>query len=215
MSIVLLDLDGTLTDPREGITRCIQHALNRLGRNVPEQESLLDCIGPPLHASFVELLGGDEAAAHRAVALYRERFGDVGLFENVPYPGIAEALDKLHESGARLFVATSKPTVYAERIVAHFGLDRRLEDVFGSELDGTRTHKAELLAFILERLGVRSDQALMVGDRKHDISGARANRIHPVGVTWGYGSRAELLEAGAARLLLEPCELVSLSGDRV
>lgn len=208
---VLLDLDGTLTDPREGITRCIQYALARLGRRVPEQESLLGCIGPPLRASFVELLDGDESMADRAVALYRERFGEVGLYENVPYPGIAEALDTLHERGARLFVATSKPTVYARRIAVHFGLDRRLEDVFGSELDGTRTDKAELLAHIAGTLALEADRTVMIGDRKHDMVGARANRIHPVGVTWGYGSCAELLEAGAARLLQHPRELEEIA----
>ncbi|WP_376695983.1 HAD hydrolase-like protein [Wenzhouxiangella sp. EGI_FJ10305] len=209
---LLLDLDGTLTDPREGITRCIQHALERLDRPVPGQDELLGCIGPPLHASFVELLGGDEALAHRAVELYRGRFGEVGLYENVPYPGIAEAMDTLRQRGARLFVATSKPTVYARRIVDHFGLDRNLEDVFGSDLDGTRSDKADLLAYITDCLALKPEATLMVGDRRHDMIGARANRIHPVGVTWGYGSRDELLEAGAARLLCEPQDLARLVG---
>ncbi|MDZ7789853.1 MAG: HAD family hydrolase [Xanthomonadales bacterium] len=207
---VLLDLDGTLTDPREGITRCIQHALRRLGRPVPEQSQLLQCIGPPLHASFVELLDGDDSLAHRAVALYRERFGEVGLYENMPYPGIGKALDTLRDNGARLYLATSKPTVYARRIVAHFGLESRLEEVFGSELDGTRTDKTELLAWIVDELSIDPSTTAMVGDRKHDMVGARANRIYPVGVTWGYGARSELLEAGAAHLLDTPEELAIL-----
>ena len=200
---LLLDLDGTLTDPQEGITRCIQHALARLGRPVPEQDQLLGCIGPPLHTSFVHLLDGDEALADQAVGLYRERFADVGLYENALYPGILPALDRLREQGARLCLATSKPTVYARRIVSHFGLDSRLDGVFGSELDGTRTDKADLLAWLIDRLGLRRDATIMIGDRKHDMIGARANRIHPIGVTWGYGSREELLQAGAARLLEE------------
>lgn len=209
---VLLDLDGTLTDPREGITRCIQHALERLDRPVPAQDEILGCIGPPLHASFVELLDGDGALAHRAVAFYRERFGEVGLYENIPYPGIAEALEALHARGARLFVATSKPTVYARRIVTHFGLDRRIEEVFGSELDGTRTDKSELLAWVVEHAGLEVKQTRMIGDRRHDMLGARSNRIEPIGVTWGYGTRRELLDAGAGRLLQEPRELGEIPG---
>lgn len=207
---LLLDLDGTLTDPKEGITRCIQYALERLGRPVPETDALLGCIGPPLHASFIDLLGGDEALAHRAVALYRERFGDIGLYENTPYPGISRTLDELRGCGARLFLATSKPTIYARRIITHFRLDGPLEDVFGSELDGTRTDKTRLLAHVLGRAGLRPEETAMIGDREHDMLGARANRILPVGVTWGYGSRQELLNAGAARLMDEPRELVQL-----
>lgn len=207
---ILLDLDGTLTDPREGITRCIQYALRRLDRPAPEQHDLLHCIGPPLHASFVALLDGDASLADRAVALYRERFGEVGLYENRPYPGIGQALDALRANGARLYLATSKPTVYARRIVAHFGLDSRLEGVFGSELDGTRADKADLLSWIVDKLSIDPAATAMVGDRKHDMIGARANRIHPVGVTWGYGARSELIEAGAAHLLVIPRDLATL-----
>jgi phosphoglycolate phosphatase len=208
---ILLDLDGTLTDPREGITRCIQYALARLDRPVPEQDALLGCIGPPLHESFVDLLDGDRVLADRAVALYRERFGEVGLFENALYPGILDALDTLAEQGRRLFVATSKPTVYARRIVAHFGLDRRLDDVFGSELDGRRTDKSELLAHVLESTGSAPRRTMMVGDRRHDVAGALANGLYPVGVLWGYGSRRELQGAGAADLLRSPGELAGLA----
>lgn len=208
---ILLDLDGTLTDPAEGITRCIQYALERLDRPVPATESLLGCIGPPLHTSFVELLDGDEPLAHRAVALYRERFGEIGLYENAPYPGIQEVLDALNAQGARLFVATSKPTIYASRIIGHFGLEGPLEAVFGSELEGTRTDKAQLLRYIVDRVGLRPEETTMIGDREHDMIGARANRVLPVGVTGGYGSRDELSRAGAIRLLDEPMELVHLA----
>lgn len=206
----MLDLDGTLTDPAEGITRCIQHALQRLDRPVPGRDALLGCIGPPLHASFVELLDGDESLAHRAVALYRERFGDVGLYENALYPCIDEALNHLRVRGARLFLATSKPTVYARRIVAHFELDRKLEGVFGSELDGRLTNKAELLAHVLERTGCDVRTSVMVGDRRHDAEGARANDVRPVGVLWGYGSRRELIDAGVSGLLDVPADLARL-----
>jgi phosphoglycolate phosphatase len=207
---ILLDLDGTLTDPREGITRCIQHALERLGQPVPKQDRLLHFIGPPLHESFSEMLGGNEKLADRAVALYRERFGEVGLYENAPYPDIAEALEALRSGGARLFVATSKPTIYARRIVVHFGLDKWLEDVFGSELDGKRTDKSELLAYVAQQLGLSTETTRMIGDRKHDMIGARNNGIQGLGVTWGYGSEQELLEAGATALLRTPGELARL-----
>lgn len=208
---VLLDLDGTLTDPAEGITRCIQHALGRLRRPVPEREQLLGWIGPPLQESFFEHLDGDDAMARRAVALYRERFGDVGLFENSLYPGIEAALDTLRTRDAALFVATSKPGVYAERIVSHFGLDRRLDGVFGSELDGRRTNKVELLAHALAVTGFDPVETVMVGDRRHDAEGARANGIHPVGVGWGYGSQRELMEAGVDEILWAPAELSRLA----
>lgn len=207
---ILLDLDGTLTDPREGITRCIQYALERLDQPVPEQDRLLHFIGPPLHESFSEMLGGNEKLADRAVALYRERFGEVGLYENAPYPGIGAALEALRSGRARLFVATSKPTIYARRIVVHFGLDKWLEDVFGSELDGTRTDKSELLAHIAGQLGLATETARMVGDREHDMIGARNNGIQGLGVIWGYGSEQELLEAGATALLRTPGELARL-----
>ncbi len=207
---ILLDLDGTLTDPREGITRCIQHALERLGQPVPKQDRLLHFIGPPLHESFSEMLGGNDELASRAVALYRERFGEVGLYENAPYPDIAEALGALRAGGARMFVATSKPTIYARRIVVHFGLDKWLEDVFGSELDGKRTDKSELLAYVAQQLGLSTETTRMIGDRKHDMIGARNNGIQGLGVTWGYGSEQELLEAGATALLRTPGELARL-----
>lgn len=207
---VLLDLDGTLTDPREGITRCIQYALQKMGRDVPEADNLVRYIGPPLHESFREMLDGDDTDARQAVALYRERFGETGLYENALYPGIETALDRLRDCGAKLAVATSKPAVYARRIVSHFGLDARLDSVWGSELDGTRTDKSDLLAHILEETGIDPDTTVMVGDRHHDVIGAIRNRIRPVGVAWGYGSRAELAEAGAACILGHPEQLAGL-----
>ncbi|MBV9461810.1 MAG: HAD family hydrolase [Bradyrhizobium sp.] len=200
---LFFDLDGTLTDPKPGITGSIQYALTKLGRKVPSQDELAWCIGPPLRASFVTLLGGEEHA-DRGVELYRERFGDVGLFENSVYPGIERVLAKLSRCGFRMFVATSKPHVFARRIVDHFGLDRHLMHVFGSELDGTRVHKADLIAYALEQTGVDPSRALMIGDRSHDVLGAKANGIDAIGVTYGYGSREELIAAGARQLCDSP-----------
>lgn len=208
---ILLDLDGTLTDPREGITRCIQHALRKMGRKVPDANALVHYIGPPLQQSFREMLDGDEAGARRALALYRERFADTGLYENAVYPGIEYALDRLIGRGARLMVATSKPTVYARHIVNHFGLNTRVEKVWGSELDGRRTDKRELLAHVLERTGIRVEETLMVGDRRHDATGAIRNGIRPIGVAWGYGSKAELYEAGVEHILDHPEQLAGIS----
>lgn len=204
MTTIYFDLDGTLTDPKPGITRSIQYALRRLDRAVPTEDELTWCIGPPLHASLKTLLGTDELA-DEGLRLYRERFGDIGLYENEVYPGIDGLLSALAGSGRRLFVATSKPTVYAERIVRHFGLDRYFERVFGSELDGTRADKTDLLGYALKEAKVDPRQAMMIGDRSHDMIGARNNGIAAaVGVLYGYGSREELIGAGAHHVCATP-----------
>jgi phosphoglycolate phosphatase len=200
---IFFDLDGTLTDPKPGITGSIQYALRKLGRPVPSQDELTWCIGPPLRASFAMLLGGEDLT-DRAVELYRERFGDVGLFENAVYPDIEQVLAQLRQVPRQMFVATSKPHVFATRIIAHFGLTGYFDHVFGSELDGTRVNKGDLLAYALEETGVDPAQALMIGDRSHDVIGAKRNGIHAVGVTYGYGTAAELIEAGASHLCASP-----------
>jgi len=202
MDAIFFDLDGTLTDPKPGITGSIQYALQKLDRPVPSQDELTWCIGPPLRASFVTMLGGEEHA-DRGVALYRERFADVGLFENSLYPDIAETLAAL-KPHFRLFVATSKPHVFADRIVDHFGLRPYFEYVFGSELDGTRVNKGDLLAWAIGRTGTDPSRALMIGDRSHDIVGAKINGMGGIGVLYGYGSRTELVEAGARHLCATP-----------
>ena len=209
---LFFDLDGTLTDPKPGITGSIQYALQKLDRPVPSQDELAWCIGPPLRASFVMLLGG-ESLADRAVELYRERFGDVGLFENSVYPEIEPVLAKLSQSRFRIFVATSKPHVYARRIIDHFGLAGHFEHVFGSELDGTRVHKADLLSFALEQTGAAPSRALMIGDRSHDVLGAKANGMDAIGVTYGYGSREELIAAGARNLCVSPRAILEVILD--
>jgi phosphoglycolate phosphatase len=196
MRTIYFDLDGTLTDPKPGITGSIQYALKKLGRAVPSQDELTWCIGPPLHASL-KMLTGTDALADQALQLYRERFSEVGLFENSPYQGIHDTLAAVAATGARMFVATSKPAVYAERIVAHFGLRDYFERVFGSELDGRRVDKRDLLAYALEEAKVDPRHAVMIGDRSHDVIGARTNGMTAIGVLYGYGSEAELRDAGA------------------
>jgi phosphoglycolate phosphatase len=209
-SAVLLDLDGTLTDPRDGILRSLRHALTGLGAPCPADEALERFIGPPLQESLAEMLGpGRRGEVPRAVALYRERYGESGLFEAEVYPGITELLSSLAADGHRLFVCTSKPTVFAARVVRHFGLDRHLEGVYGSELDGARSDKRELLAHLLSHVGMPAERAVMVGDRKHDVLAARANGVRAIGVTWGYGSAAELRDAGADVLVDDPGDLLA------
>jgi phosphoglycolate phosphatase len=203
MDAIFFDLDGTLTDPKPGITRSIQYALQKLDLPVPSQDELTWCIGPPLRASFVAMLGG-EARADLAVTLYRERFGDVGLYENSVYPDIEHILAALKQSHGRLFVATSKAHVFADRIIDHFRLRDYFERVFGAELDGTRADKGDLLAYALEKAGADPRQALMIGDRSHDIIGAKKNGMAAVGVLYGYGSRDELIGAGASHVCATP-----------
>jgi phosphoglycolate phosphatase len=207
---LLFDLDGTLTNPFTGITRCIQHALAALGRPVPPADQLGWCIGPPLKESLATLLGAEHAhQAGEALNKYRERFGSVGLFENEVYPGIKDALAELRRQGHRLSVATSKPTVFARRIVDHFGLGELFGAVEGCELDGTRGDKASLIGHALQRHGIAPSDALMIGDREHDMIGARANGVLGVGVLWGYGSRTELESAGAFTCVATPRDLIA------
>jgi phosphoglycolate phosphatase len=209
MDAIYFDLDGTLTDPKPGITRSIQYALQKLDHpTMPTEDELTWCIGPPLRASFVRLLGA-ETSADLAVTYYRERFSDVGLYENGVYDGIGEVLTSLCASGHRLFVATSKPHVFAERIIDHFGLRDHFERVFGSELDGTRVDKSHLLEYALKQASVDPAKTLMIGDRSHDMVGAKNNGMKGIGVLYGYGSRDELLEAGAHHVCATPGAILS------
>jgi phosphoglycolate phosphatase len=204
----LFDLDGTLTDPREGITRSIAHALDRMGIAPPPPDDLVFAIGPPLRASFARLLGSDSReAVERAIALYRERFADVGLFENRPYDGIAAMLETLSASGVRLIVATSKPTVYARRIVERFALAPHFEEIHGCELDGTREDKRDLLAHVLSHHGIEPWECAMIGDRGADMRAARHHGVAGLGALWGYGTREELHAEGARDFCRAPGEI--------
>jgi phosphoglycolate phosphatase len=202
---ILFDLDGTLTDPKPGITRCIQYALVKLDEAVPDTDDLLWCIGPPLQDNFARLLSNPtDTNIQQAITYYRERFATVGKFENEVYAGIPEALNALQQEGYHLHVATSKPRVYAVDILHHFNLSPYFEEIFGSELDGRLRDKADLIAHILQTQQIGRSHCMMVGDRKHDIIGARSNTIAAIGVTYGYGSRKELTEAGTSYLVDTP-----------
>jgi phosphoglycolate phosphatase len=190
---VLFDLDGTLTDPKPGITRCIQYALSELGYQPPDVNELLWCIGPPLKSSFSQLLQtSDDTLLEEAILLYRSRFSTIGLFENSLYPQIPETLKIIRAAGYQTFVATSKPQIYAEQIIKYFDLAPFFDGVYGSELDGNRSVKGDLIFYILERESLLPSTVVMVGDRLHDIIGAKKNNIASIGVTYGYGSREEL-----------------------
>jgi phosphoglycolate phosphatase len=182
---IYFDLDGTLTDPYDGITRCILYALDELGFPHPDDDYLYSCIGPPLWDTFPELVG--EELTRKAVDLYRERFVDVGWKENVPYEGIHDALEEVASAGHTLFVATAKPHMHAARIIEHFGMGEFFHNVYGSELDGTRATKTELLKFAIEK-NPGDVGRTMIGDRRHDLLGAVANDMRPICVAWGYGS---------------------------
>lgn len=191
----LLDLDGTLTDPYPGISGSILYAIDRLGRPPVDDATLRAAIGPPLEASFAAMLG-DAVLARQALAYYRERYAPVGLYENKVFDGIPEALGELKRAGVQLFVASSKPRVFCERIIEHFGLGSFFVRVHGSELDGARTDKGELIAHVLQTEAIDPAGAVMVGDRRHDIGGARKNGLRSIAVGWGYGSAEEFAEAG-------------------
>ncbi len=207
---ILFDLDGTLTDPREGMVRCIKIALAGLGEPCPPDPELVRFIGPPLKDSFDALFGAGSPKTAEAIALYRQQYSSKGLLENAVYPEIAGALASLAGRGAILVVATSKPTMFAERIIEHFGLGEHFRAIYGSELDGTRSDKAELISHVLKAENLPAMETMMVGDRMHDMIGARANGVFPVGVLWGYGTRQELEQSGAAVLCQAPAELPSL-----
>ena len=211
---LLFDLDGTLTDPYQGITKSISHALLTLGRPAPTQVNLKWCIGPPLKNSLAKLLApDDDKLVEKALSIYRERFGSIGLFENEVYEGIPDALSALQEQRHELYVATSKPTVYAKQIIKHFDLRRYFKTIHGSELDGTRSDKTSLISHIVQVERIISSETIMFGDRKHDIVGAKANGVCGIGVLWGYGTRDELEASGAQTCIRHPKELSTLCDE--
>ena len=204
---VFLDLDGTLTDPATGITNCIAYALTRVDVAAPSPNDLHFAIGPPLRGSFATLLKtNDTVLIEQAMVLYRERFAETGLFENIVYNGVPEMLADLKMRNYRLLLATAKPHVYARRILAHFNLATPFDGIYGSELDGTRQHKGDLLRYLLERENIDPSSAVMIGDRHHDIDAARVHGCRAIGVTYGYGSVEEL--AHADRLCDSPADIV-------
>lgn len=205
--VILFDLDGTLSDPKEGITKSVQYALQQMGFEEPELDDLESFIGPPLQVTFGEY-GFDEENCKKAINLYRERFKAKGMFENKLYSNIPSLLKSLKELQYKLVVATSKPTVFSIQILKHFNIDHYFELVVGSNLDGTRTSKTEIIQYILDRYNKHKlDDFIMIGDRKHDIIGANNTGIESIGVTYGYGSFEELSNVNPTYIVNSVMEL--------
>ena len=204
---ILFDQDGTLTDSGLGITRAVQYALGQMGYDVPPRESLFSFIGPPLHKSFRRHCGIGEEEAVEMVRQFRVYYNEMGgILENEVYPGIRELLSDLKQAGKRLMVATSKPQAAAELVMHHFGLDEFIPEIIGGTDDPRRNTKGKVIAWALREYGVDPSTAVMVGDREQDIQGAAENGIPAIGITWGYGDRAELEGAGAAAVFDTPAE---------
>lgn len=204
---ILFDLDGTLTDSKEGITKSVQYALSKFGIEARNLDELQKFIGPPLYDAFIEYYGFSEEKSLEAVKYYRERFREKGIFENKVYEGIPELLERLKESDFKLIIATSKPTEFSEKIVKHFDIYKYFDDVVGSEFDGTRGKKDEVIQYILDKYKIAKSDAVMIGDRKYDMTGAHKSGIAAIGVTFGFGSIEELKDAGADYIAGSPKEI--------
>jgi len=207
---ILFDLDGTLTDPAEGIVRSIQYSLATLKIPCPPVQELTSYIGPPLREVFCAVCeSSDEVLIEHAVEVFRERFSTIGLFENTPYPQVSRMLEHLSSESFNLFVATSKPQIYAEKILCHFSLADHFIEIHGNDLAGRLDDKAELVKELLVRRELRPEETMMVGDRKHDVIAARKNGLMSLGVTYGYGSKEELTDAGVDWLVDTPEAVVA------
>jgi phosphoglycolate phosphatase len=209
MATLFFDMDGTLIDSEIGITRCVAHALAQMGLEVPPDAELRRWIGPSLRTSFAPLLR-DDAKVEQAVLHYRDRFESHGWAEHEIYAGIGETIEALHAAGHRLAVVTAKNEPHARKIAAHLPFGHRFVDVVGATVDGSRSHKPELIAEALRRLDASPSECWMIGDRRMDIEGALHHRMRHVGVLWGFGGEGELRDAGAQRLVSRPDELLPL-----
>lgn len=211
MQYYLFDLDGTLVDSGVGITRGVQYALKHFGIEVEDRRQLYPFIGPPLLDSFMDFFNLNETQAQGAIDYYREYYGATGLFENTVYPGIKTVLDQLKSQGKMIALATSKPEVFAERILAHYQLTDYFDYIGGATFDGVRSHKLDVIRYVLQALGnPPSDQVVMVGDRKFDVLSGNQLNLTTVGVLYGYGSQAELQAAKADYIIKQPTELLQI-----
>lgn len=198
---ILFDLDGTLTDSAPGILNSVRHACRKLQLEMPQEATLRRFLGPPLPASFRDYLHLNEVDTARAVNAFREYYPDKGIFENEVYPGIPELLGDLKAAGKTVVMATSKPELFARRIMEHFSLDQYFDAICGATIDETRTDKGDVIAYALQTAGIAStERVVMVGDREHDVKGAARNGLPCIGVVYGYGSAEELRTAGAVTL---------------
>ena len=210
--IYLFDLDGTITDPGEGITNSVMYALKKYGIIETDRTALYKFIGPPLYSSFEKYYGFSHNQSIEAVEFYREYYRDTGIFENLVYSGVEDMLSTLKARGKTVVLATSKPEIFAKRILEHFGLAKYFDFVAGATLDGSLINKADIIAYALDTLNITDkSRCVMIGDRLHDIEGAKQNGIFSVGVTYGYGSFEELSDAGADVIINFPLKMLSLN----
>lgn len=205
---VFFDLDGTLTDSGEGIMNCATLALNHFGLPVPSRQEMRIFVGPPLDQTFIRF-GVPADQTDEAIRVFRSRYMTVGKFENFPYPGIREMLESLQAQGHRLFVATSKPEVLANEVLSHFDLSKFFEKICGATLDGSRSHKEDVIRYLLAQVTDVSD-VIMVGDTAYDVIGATAHSIPCIGVSWGYGTQEDMKNAGAAAIAQTPEEVIQI-----
>ena len=208
---ILFDLDGTVTNSMEGITNSVQYALRKFGIEATDLNELRKFIGPPLKDSFMEFYNFSEEDAEKGIVYYREYFTDKGIFENYPYEGIDKLLDSLKSAGKKIILATSKPEVFSKRILDHFDLTKYFDYIAGSTLDGSRSSKGDVIRYALKESNITDlDSTIMIGDRLHDIEGAKACKIESIGVLYGFGDRKELEEAGADFIVNDISELEKL-----
>ncbi len=206
---ILFDLDGTIIEPKEGITKSIAYALEYFGIYVKDLNDLCIHIGPPLKQTFMESYGFSETDAEIAIKKYRERFSEKGIYENTLYPGMDTLLEGLKDK--KIALATSKPIVFADRILEHYDIKKYFHFISGSELNGERSNKGEVIKYILDYNKITSnDDVVMIGDRKYDIIGAKENEIESIGVLFGYGSYEELKNAGADHLAKNVDEIIEI-----
>ena len=207
---ILFDFDGTIADTGDGITNSVAYALEKMGLDAGTRQQRCRFIGPPLKGSFEKYHGLSSAEADRAVELYREYYREKGMLDCCLYSGIKELIDYLNESGCKVVIASSKPHIFVKRIVEHFGMTADFALIAGSELDGTRVDKAEVIEYAMTSLGISQNEAVMIGDKEHDIIGAKKQGLINIGVSYGYGSREELENAGADYIVNSPSELRSV-----
>lgn len=209
LKYILFDLDGTLTDPKDGITKCVQYSLKKFGIE-RDCDELLEFIGPPLKEHFMEYANLSDADGVRAVEYYRERYAPIGIFENKIYDGVISMLSALKAKGYILAVATSKPGVFSKKICDKYGISDYITYLSGSELDGRNTDKALVIKNAMEYLGASKDETIMVGDRIYDLEGADANGIRSIGVSYGYAKKGELEKGNAIAIVNLPSEIITV-----
>lgn len=207
MAFIFFDLDGTLTDSQEGIFNSIIYSLKKMNRDIPSRATLRKMIGPPLINGFADILQIPDDELETAVDFYREYFSDKGLFENRVYDGIPDLLKQLQKEKHILAIATSKPEIFAREIINHFQLNQYFSNIVGATLDGSLAKKDEILAQAIINVQANPKKAVMIGDRKHDIIGAKKNHISSIGVEWGFGSFKELSQSGADEIVKQPNEI--------